>query len=641
VSAIGATTASADVPASWQLRSGPLRSVRRVMLPALVAADAIRTAAPNQYAHPVSTDLTPANSGSWQALAGGGRIWRVALESPGAVSMTELFARYRMPAGARIFIYTPDHLRRTVPFTSASNRPDGVVAAPPLPGDEVVVELDLPRATRGSPRFEIETVAVGFRTLEQTLDPSASTDPSESCEINVGCPLAKLLFPGISTEAARSVGLVILAGTGALCTGSLVNDTANDEAGYFLTANHCEAGTEDDWTIVFNDQTDACPYGSKGPTTVDSVGGVVLRANDSFSDFQLAQITDPIPRSFHVFYNGWDFSGAPYNADSFSIHHPRGAPSKFSDSVAELPFADFFNIDFKNWWLVAFSDGITESGSSGSPLFNEVGHVIGQLSGGVADCTFNQPHAPVYYGRFDVSWGAGGTPSSELSDWLDPGGVLASAPAFRRSWDGLDTVTGRTEQVGRAAVWLSLGDGPGAPAARQLDVSVSVVSPDRRGLLQRYVGELDGVTVHAGTLAEATKVIVPLRQISSPNRSSTTFSSTLSVRQTPVTAIRKRLVDPGPVSVVFYYGYPSAQFSELELTGSSQFMVSNLTIPFFFAAANQLDPAASPSVPSTTSVRVASGYVPLGTWAFSPGGTASAVTTAGIGHGYSALSDYF
>ncbi|MBS3774803.1 MAG: T9SS type A sorting domain-containing protein, partial [Bacteroidales bacterium] len=60
--------------------------------------------------------------------------------------------------------------------------------------------------------------------------------------------------------------------------------------------------------------------------------------------------------------------------------------------------------------------GTTESGSSGSPLFNQNKRIIGDLSGGEATC-----EDPVndYFARFDRSWDDFGIKEHQLKAWLD------------------------------------------------------------------------------------------------------------------------------------------------------------------------------------------------------------------------------
>ena len=75
---------------------------------------------------------------------------------------------------------------------------------------------------------------------------------------------------------------------------------------------------------------------------------------------------------------------------------------------------------------VDFDEGITQGGSSGSPILNENLRVVGQLHGGYhpADiCDWTQK----YYGRMDMSWIGGGTNDSRLSNWLDPRGTGLTA----------------------------------------------------------------------------------------------------------------------------------------------------------------------------------------------------------------------
>ncbi len=79
--------------------------------------------------------------------------------------------------------------------------------------------------------------------------------------------------------------------------------------------------------------------------------------------------------------------------------------------------------------------GVTEPGSSGSPLFDDQGRIIGQLYGGAAACSgTNDNNAFDYYGRIGVAWDTGSSATTRLEDWLDPQGsnpvVLNSFPAL-------------------------------------------------------------------------------------------------------------------------------------------------------------------------------------------------------------------
>ena len=77
------------------------------------------------------------------------------------------------------------------------------------------------------------------------------------------------------------------------------------------------------------------------------------------------------------------------------------------------------------WTATQSNHGVTEGGSSGSPLFNPSGNIIGGLTGGQASC--NSPDLPDYYGKFSYSWESNGTDSTrQLKYWLDPNNSGAS-----------------------------------------------------------------------------------------------------------------------------------------------------------------------------------------------------------------------
>ena len=82
-------------------------------------------------------------------------------------------------------------------------------------------------------------------------------------------------------------------------------------------------------------------------------------------------------------------------------------------------------------WRVSWNDGVTEGGSSGSPLFDQNNRVIGQLHGGYSAC--NSSDMRDWYGCFYRSWTGGGTNTTRLSNWLDPCGSGAVTTNTSRS----------------------------------------------------------------------------------------------------------------------------------------------------------------------------------------------------------------
>ena len=64
---------------------------------------------------------------------------------------------------------------------------------------------------------------------------------------------------------------------------------------------------------------------------------------------------------------------------------------------------------------------MTEGGSSGSPLFDSFGMIVGNLTGGGSSCDSASLDEPDYYGKFSHSWiSCGPDSASQLQPWLDP-----------------------------------------------------------------------------------------------------------------------------------------------------------------------------------------------------------------------------
>jgi hypothetical protein len=358
--------------------------------------------------HPVSYDLQ--NSGTW-TFEEGMHVWRLQFDCPDALNVSFMLSRFVLPKEAELFVYNAQRTAYIGSFTHKNNKDWEGLSLGVLDGSSMILEYHESPASHGMGEIEIDHVVHGYRSLlnhqdavlAEMADRMGPFGNSGACNINVNCTEGQPW----QTEK-RSVALIVNGGS-AYCTGALINNTANDGTPYFLTANHC-IGTPNTWVYYFNHESSTCA-GSTGPTNQSVSGGTLLVQNGG-SDFALIQLSTTPPASFNVEYAGWDNSGATPSS-AVGIHHPSGDVKKicFQDNAPTLNNTGGAAV----WWIDSWELGVTEPGSSGSPLFDQNHRIIGQLYGGAAACSGSTNNGQYdYYGRFDVSWGLG------ASQYLDP-----------------------------------------------------------------------------------------------------------------------------------------------------------------------------------------------------------------------------
>jgi lysyl endopeptidase len=371
---------------------------------------------PWRFGKNFDVDFSTENSGQWTELPGGDRIWRIRLYSEGALTMNVIFSKYYIPEGAHMFMYTTDLTHFVGAYTSLINNPDSIIGSEIVNGNDIIIEYYEPQSVRGRGELNIGTVTHGYRSLHLRAESLLkSLNSSGSCNIDVLCPL------GVGWEQQiQSVAMIVVNGNGS-CTGALINNTSNDGKPYFLTANHC-LGNPASWVFRFNwhspDPSCATTTPSTNGTFNQTTFNSILRANRADSDFALVELNNNIPDSWNPYYAGWDRTGTTPNF-TVGIHHPRGDIKKIcKDNDPPNP------LNTNNqpvWRVVRWDAGVTEPGSSGSPLFNENKKIVGQLWRGTAACSGTSDNGGYdEYGRFDASWD-GAAASSRLRDWLDPG----------------------------------------------------------------------------------------------------------------------------------------------------------------------------------------------------------------------------
>ncbi len=362
-------------------------------------------------------------AGTWSEAPNGDRIWRVRVESPGALATEVHYEDFHLPKDAALFVYSEDGRQVIGGFTDFNHTADGTFSTSLIDGAACIVEYNEPAHVAGEGAFRITGVTHAYRLMG---------GGSGACEVDVNCSEGT----GWTNERNATVRISVVIGSlVAWCTGTLVNNVEQDCKPYFLTAKHCgvsETGQDatvanlNQWRFYFRYQRSGCGSGSSSAGY--SVLGCTERGDsedlggENGSDFLLVEANNPtIPSLFNPYWAGWNASTTASTGGK-GVHHPAGDLKKISTFTATTQTTGW-GMSGTHWrviWVAtANGHGVTEGGSSGSALFNNDHKVVGTLTGGSSFCS--SPNAPDAYGKMSYHWtGNPNQAQDKLRYWLDP-----------------------------------------------------------------------------------------------------------------------------------------------------------------------------------------------------------------------------
>lgn len=284
-----------------------------------------------------------------------------------------------------------------------------------IPGEQIYLQIMYPRLDVAALR------QTRFRIAEAlTLDPS----PQAFCDLNADCVVDGSCYDsddwGFIDNARRAVANIVYVdgGFGYACSGGLVNSTDGSGIPYFLTANHCVSTQTVANTVEtrFDFRTDSCGAACFWPNTFTTRGATLLSTASS-NDHTLLRLSGNPPSGAVLL--GWttqpiaDANGQPLHR----LSHPKSAPQAYSQQNVDSGAAICLGYPRGRYIYSRNITGATEPGSSGSPVLNAAGQVVGHLYG-VCGSNITDPCDSTNNRTVD---GAFANYFSSVAPWLNPG----------------------------------------------------------------------------------------------------------------------------------------------------------------------------------------------------------------------------
>jgi len=431
------------IPPSFQFQTALRSRQATVQIPVTFNAKDLRMVderqaqgTPLAVAKQIDVHYNPTNAGVWSTLPDRTVIWQFHLQAKGAIALMIYYSDFYIPEGGKLFLYNAYKTQILGAYTQHTHPTGGRFATEFVAGDELTFEY-VAAPNREMPRIEIEAIGYGYNHLT-VQNSSVSLRRSGSCEVNINCEEGDAWQnqkKGVCYMTQRINNRTYL------CTGSLVNNTAQDLKPYILTAQHCECNDKLDvvatpedmeqWVFYFHHERQECSNNSPLEMQKTMVGckRVAATSINYESDGLLVLLKMAVPANYNVYYNGWDRRNQPAQS-GVSIHHPVGDYKKISTFNTPaihytLKTGDGIIGDTNAHWNVTFDaspngHGVTEDGSSGGPLFNENKLIVGTLSGGNSTCS--KTDGLNIYGKVSYHWDKYKySDTTRLDIWLDPG----------------------------------------------------------------------------------------------------------------------------------------------------------------------------------------------------------------------------
>ena len=335
----------------------------------------------------ISRAERPFAGGILQGTEDGGFIWARSVVSPGAEGIRVHISDFDLPPSADLYFFSKNG-EAYGPYQRNGPHKDGdfwtaSVASP----EGILVLRQFGPATANEMRqltFAITEVGhIGGRPAPVPDPEVALNCGNPSCVEDAAC---YNISPVNATRDAIAKMEWIAGAFIYTCTGGLMADQDNNSGtNYVLTANHCLSRTRDAQNVEFYWKFRKTSCGGSCPSNngwSPKTTGSSVAATGSAGDFTLLQLSSLPPAGTPALANDHTTNAATSNGlQLYRISNPNFGPQAYSQHNVSTTAPTCSGWPRGERIYSRDITGATDGGSSGSPVVNGSGQVVGQLSG--------------------------------------------------------------------------------------------------------------------------------------------------------------------------------------------------------------------------------------------------------------------
>jgi V8-like Glu-specific endopeptidase len=345
---------------------------------------------------PVGVQLSFPSLDSFTRTADGGFVWTGAVTSPGATALRLHFTNFDLPDNTALYVYGLN-AEAFGPYTGLGYTNSGEFWSHTIMGPVAYVQVrnfgPVSEKDLRSISFDIESAGyLSEKFLIPFYQPKTPEFEGVSgamhhCPDNEDCVEDASCYSGTAVADAKKAVAYMEWVSGAwiyMCTGGLIADSdPGTQIPYFLTANHCISRNKAASSLecFFQYATSSCHGSCPGPYGFPRTVGATVKDSSRDGDHTLLQLNEN-PPSGSVFL-GWTTNpvATANGTQLFRISHPSGMPQAYSKHAVETTLVECSGLPIGEFIYSEDLEGATEGGSSGSPVMNMSGQIVGQLYG--------------------------------------------------------------------------------------------------------------------------------------------------------------------------------------------------------------------------------------------------------------------